>query len=69
MEKIYNLKFGESREVSTKITNEHSGKLYTVDYIITRIPGGWLFKEDLQISELIFVPFNNEFQKREYHEQ
>lgn len=62
MEKIYKLKFGESSEVKTEISNG-DGRRYTITYIVTRVPGGWIFKRDLHDSVPVFIPFDNEFYK------
>ena len=61
MKEIYKLKFGESSEIKTEIAGG-SRRIYTITYIVTRVPGGWIFKRDLQGSVPIFVPFDNEFQ-------
>ena len=61
MEKIYKLKFGESSEIKTEVSGGNR-RIYTITYIVTRVPGGWIFKRDLQGSVPIFIPFDNEFQ-------
>jgi len=36
------------------------------DVLATRVPGGWIYefqKPQVNILEIVFVPFNNEFQK------
>jgi len=36
------------------------------DVLVTRVPGGWIYefqKPQVNILEIVFVPFNNEFQK------
>lgn len=62
MEKIYKLKFGESSEIETEVSKENR-RIYTITYIVTRVPGGWIFKRDLHDSVPVFVPFDNEFYK------
>lgn len=57
MDKIYNLKLGES------IEDEKTG------YHITRVPGGWVFYKyyagmNSSSKTSVFVPFNNEFQNK-----
>lgn len=61
MEKIYKLKFGESSEIKTEVS-EKNRHIYTITYIVTRVPGGWIFRGDLQGSVPVFIPFDNEFQ-------
>ena len=39
--------------------------LYNGEMIITRVAGGWIYeirKPQANLLELVFVPFNNEFQ-------
>lgn len=34
------------------------------DFLITRVPGGWIYeiqKPQANLLEIVFVPFNNEF--------
>jgi hypothetical protein len=57
MDKMYELKFGES------FKDEKS------KYIITRVPGGWLFYKDIErhhhsSKTSVFVPFSTEFQNK-----
>lgn len=54
MQNIYTLKLGESYE------DEQN------DYVITRVPGGWIFYKyyvgmNSSSKTSVFVPFNNEF--------
>jgi len=55
MDKIYELKFGESYK-------DHS-----TDYHITRVPGGWIFRRlcieyNGSSQTSVFIPFSTEFQ-------
>jgi hypothetical protein len=57
MDKIYELKFGESFKDDK------------TDFIITRIPGGWIFEKNLyrhnhSSRSSVFVPFSTEFQNK-----
>ncbi len=51
---IYSMKLHETITVSE-------------DILATRVPGGWIYefqKPQVNILEIIFVPFDNEFMKR-----
>jgi hypothetical protein len=57
MDKIYELKFGESFKDDKN------------DFIITRVPGGWIFEKEKYTHNhssktSVFVPFSTEFQNK-----
>lgn len=46
--------------------NLHETITVAEDVLVTRVPGGWIYefqKPQANILEIVFVPFNNEFQK------
>lgn len=52
---LYNMKLGE------RISSGDKG-IYGFDWIITRVPGGWIYTAETAMSPAsVFVPYNNEF--------
>lgn len=63
MDKIYKLELHESTVIETKQTTEGN----TVKWIVTRVPGGWIYqRSNVNVTDqtTTFVPFNNEFMQR-----
>lgn len=53
---IYSMKLGERIASGDKHT-------YGFDWIITRVPGGWIYTVETAMSPAsVFVPWHNEFQ-------
>ena len=53
---LYGMKLGE------RISSGDKNK-YGFDWIITRVPGGWIYTAQTPMSPVsVFVEFNNEFQ-------
>jgi hypothetical protein len=53
---IYGMKLGD------RIASGDKGT-YGFDWIITRVPGGWIYTAETAMSPAsVFVPWNNEFQ-------
>lgn len=57
MDEIYKLQLHEKTQLKTP---------GPADVFVTRVPGGWLYEYQIStasILEVVFVPFNNEYQK------
>ena len=53
---IYNLKLHEVMQITTK--DEDSRSITT--YLVTRVPGGWIYTMHYNPDSTMFIPWNND---------
>lgn len=50
-----------SMELAERI-NDNKKAIYGFDWVITRVPGGWIYTAETALSPCsVFVPYNNDF--------
>ena len=59
--KLMNMKLHESRKIEA-IGQKDGRKIVFGKFIITRVPGGWIYSSIYSKGSFVFVPLNNEFE-------